>query len=67
MRWVWRFLRFLAGNCEVCGGRQQVMVLRAGRSVGAVMPCPHCADPADLELFVASLENRTAPVGGGAT
>lgn len=66
MRWVWRFLRYLSGNCEVCGGRQVVKMRRPGRSVGAVAPCPHCADPAGLELLVASLENRPAPVGGDA-
>lgn len=68
MRWVWRFIRFLCGNCDVCHGKQQVTLSRVGRSVGGVVPCPHCSDAAVLKLFVASLENRSAPVGpeGGA-
>lgn len=66
MRWVWRFIRYLTGNCEVCRGRQQVKMRRPGRSVGSVMPCPHCTSAVELELFVSAIENQGAPVGGDA-
>lgn len=33
MRWVWRFVRFLRGNCEVCGGDGNVRLHRIARGL----------------------------------
>ena len=66
MRWVWRWVRYLPGNCDVCGGSQLVTLRIVGRTVGPVVACPHCSHPGPLELLVASMENRPAPGGGAA-
>jgi len=28
MRWVWRWFRFLAGNCDVCDGERRVKLAK---------------------------------------
>ena len=53
MRWVWRLIRFLRGNCEVCRNRGAVSLRfaqgqRALRPLSLVIPCPHCTHPGEL-------------------
>lgn len=62
VRRVWRFIRFLSGNCDVCGGRKVVTACRPGARVGAVIPCPHCQDPRQLWARVAC-ERMPSPGG----
>ena len=33
MRWGWRFIRFLTGNCDVCGGKQHVKLSKLTRGL----------------------------------
>ena len=69
MRWVWRFLRYLTGNCEVCGGSKGMQLRfaegpRSLRHLSVVIPCPHCTSPGEL---LANLPARgSAPSGGDA-
>jgi hypothetical protein len=63
-QWVWRFLRYLPGNCDVCGNRRVVQVRqisddRGLRPCSVVVPCPHCVSPNQLAANI-------DPAGGAA-
>lgn len=36
MRWVWRLIRYLRGNCEVCGGKGSVALHKLTRGLAGV-------------------------------
>lgn len=65
MRWDWRWVRYLPGNCDVCGNRRVMQVRQVAddhglRRCSVVVPCPHCVSPNQLTA------NVTDPSGGAA-
>jgi len=75
VRWVWRFIRFLSGNCEVCGGRGEAKLFKVVRTgavaaptthaipLSVVIPCPHCNSPYELLMRLPVRGSKSIPDG----